>query len=241
MPEAVTTWRESLWIGASSSSLSEVPWVVSSPEIAGSPPVLDATSTDSDAVVHVAGLPDYSGDLVWELNSQSWSNATGNLRALLALDGQEVAVERRMPLAGAVVSLSGVLSVAMQGSEANGLTRLAIRVTPSASFSVGVLSLSGYALAYRSSSYADGSLVSLDPLTEQTTLYEEGAIGSVLPLRGLDYLSERYGSTVSAPEGYAFAGWCDDPYGEGVRYSVGQSIDTTGGSICLYPMLEASE
>lgn len=134
MPEAVTTQGETLWIGTNRSAMRRVPYLVSSPEIAGPVSPIDATNLASDARVYIPGLKDYSGDLVWEANSQRY--LPGELRDLLAMDGCHVWAERRMPLVGTRVSLEGTASVTMSAASPDSVQRVTVRITPSSSMSV---------------------------------------------------------------------------------------------------------
>ncbi len=240
MPEAITTWRESLWIGPTSASLAEVRWITASPEIGYPAHNIDATSMDSDAMTYVPGLKDYSADLVWELNAQHWQNMPGNLRYLLSLDGQEVVVERRMPLAGVKLAFNAVVKVSMSGASPNTIQKLTLTVTQTSATTVSEYTVSsGFAVMFYSSSYVDGVLVHLSPCTAQTRLMAGGSIGETMTARDLAYVSARYGQTVSAPSGYTFKGWCDDLYGDGHVYHVGEAVRTVDHGITLYPSLEA--
>ena len=240
MPEAITTWRESLWVGETVGSLSEVQWVTSAPEIGDAPQAVDATNLGSDAMTYVRGLPDYSGDLVWELNAQQYSRGEdGNLGRLQALDGREVYAERRMPMAQAKVRVRGVLSLAMAGSEVNGIIKLTLRITPTEPYRViEYTSYSGYAVSYFSGIYVNGAFVSLDgaPST-MTRVYQGGSIGSSLPVRTLAYVSGQSSYTLSVPDGYEMRGWCTDRYGEGVFLMPGDRAVSVDSTVRLFPNL----
>ena len=232
MPEAVTTWRESLWIGPTSASLSEVRWVTASPEVGKPNSTVDATSFDSDAMTYIRGLPDYSGDLAWELNAQHWQNAQGNLRYLLSLDGQEVFVERRMPLVGVRVAFKAVVHVSAMGAEVNALQKLTLRATPTTVAEIAAWTrASGYGVVYYSSCYIDGALVNCGTYTAMTDAYHGGSIGQSFTVRAVASVSG------APPEGYAFAGWCEDSYGDGRVYQIGDTIRTVDQSARLYPYL----
>jgi len=232
MPEAVTTWRESLWIGPTAGSLAEVRWITASPEVGYPAHVIDATSMDSDAMTYVPGLKDYSADLTWELNAQHWSNAPGNLRYLLSLDGQEVNVERRMPLVGVKVAFTAIVRVAASGSSPNALHKLTLTATQTSASTVSEWTRAlGYALRYYSSCYIDGELVNCGEYTEMTEVYHGGSIGNA-------YVTNvRAGVSDSLPEGYEFVGWCDDAYGDGHVYRVGEYVRTVDQGVKLYPYL----
>lgn len=240
MPEAVTTWRESLWVGETVGSLSEVQWVTSAPEIGDAPQAVDATNLGSDAMTYVRGLPDYSGDLVWELNAQQYSRGEdGNLGRLQALDGREVYAERRMPMAQAKVRVRGVLSLAMAGSEVNGIIKLTLRITPTEPYRViEYTSYSGYAISYYSGIYVDGAFVSLEgaPST-MTRVYQGGSIGSSMPVRTLAYVSGQSSYALSVPDGYEMRGWCTDRYGEGAFLMPGDRAVSVDSTVRLYPNL----
>lgn len=231
MPEAVTTWRESLWIGPTSSSLDEVRWVTASPEVGKPNSTVDATSFDSDAMTYIVGLPDYSDDLVWELNAQHWTNVPGNLRYLLSLDGQEVFVERRMPLVGVRVAFKAIVHVSTMGAEVNALQKLTLRATPTTPATVSQWTrASGYAMKYYSSCYIAGVLVNCGTYTQMTSVYQGGSIGGTYTVRSF--------ADVTAPEGYVFSGWCEDAYGDGRVYQVGDRAKTLDQPIRLYPYLK---
>lgn len=134
MPEAVTTQHETLWIGVNRSAMVRVPYVVSSPEIAGPVQPIDATNLASDMRVYIPGIKDYSGDLVWEANSQRYR--PGELRDLLAMDGCHVWAERRMPMVGARVCIEGEASVSLSAADPDGIQRVTIRIAPSAPMAV---------------------------------------------------------------------------------------------------------
>lgn len=134
MPEAVTTQHETLWIGVNRSAMVRVPYVVSSPEIAGPVQPIDATNLASDMRVYIPGIKDYSGDLVWEANAQRYR--PGELRDLLAMDGCRVWAERRMPMVGARVCIEGEASVSLSAADPDGVQRVTIRIAPSAPMAV---------------------------------------------------------------------------------------------------------
>jgi hypothetical protein len=134
MPEAVTTQHETLWIGVNRSAMVRVPYVVSSPEIADPVQPIDATNLASDMRVYIPGIKDYSGDLVWEANSQRYR--PGELRDLLAMDGCHVWAERRMPMVGARVCIEGEASVSLSAADPDGVQRVTIRIAPSAPMAV---------------------------------------------------------------------------------------------------------
>lgn len=134
MPEAVTTQHETLWIGVNRSAMVRVPYVVSSPEIAGPVQPIDATNLASDMRVYIPGIKDYSGDLVWEANSQRYR--PGELRDLLAMDGCHVWAERRMPMVGVRVCIEGEASVSLSAADPDGVQRVTIRIAPSAPMAV---------------------------------------------------------------------------------------------------------
>ena len=134
MPEAVTTQHETLWIGVNRSAMVRVPYVVSSPEIAGPVQPIDATNLASDMRVYIPGIKDYSGDLTWEANSQYYR--PGELRDLLAMDGCHVWAERRMPMVGVRVCIEGEASVSLSAADPDGVQRVTIRIAPSAPMAV---------------------------------------------------------------------------------------------------------
>lgn len=134
MPEAVTTQGETFWIGVNRSAMMRVPYVVSSPEIADPVQPIDATNLASDARVYIPGIKDYSGDLVWEANSQRY--LPGELRDLLAMDGCHVWAERRMPMVGMRVSVEGEASVSLSAADPDGVQRVTVRIAPTAPMSV---------------------------------------------------------------------------------------------------------
>ena len=134
MPEAVTTQHETLWIGVNRSAMVRVPYVVSSPEIADPVQPIDATNLASDMKVYIPGIRDYSGDLVWEANSQYYR--PGELRDLLAMDGCHVYAERRMPMVGMRVAVEGEASVSMSAADPDGVQRVTVRIAPTAPMSV---------------------------------------------------------------------------------------------------------
>lgn len=134
MPLAVTTQGETLWLGLTRSAMVRVPHVVSSPEIAPEPQRIDATNLASDRMVYVQGIKDYAGELTWEANAQHYTS--GGLRELMAMDGQEVYVERRMPLVGVRVSFEGVATIAMTSASPDAVQHVTIRVAPSSAMSV---------------------------------------------------------------------------------------------------------
>ena len=243
MPEAITTWRESLWVKEGAGDYVEVKWVTSAPEIGDSPQTVDATNLGSDAITYVRGLPDYSGDLVWELNAQRYSRGlNGNLGLLQSLDGKEVTIERRMPMAGARVRVKGVLSLAMAGSEVNGLIKLSMRLTPTEAFQVlAWTGGSGRAVQYYSGIYVDDVLVTLDgaPSSDAINMvYGGGSIGTTLPVRTLSYVSAQYsGGTLSVPSGYEMKGWCTDRYGDGPVLMPGDRAVSVDRTVYLYPNL----
>lgn len=134
MPEAVTTHHETLWIGVNRSAMVRVPYVVSSPEIAGPVQPIDATNLASDMRVYIPGIKDYSGDLTWEANSQYYR--PGELRDLLAMDGCHVWAERRMPMVGVRVCIEGEASVSLSAADPDGVQRVTIRIAPSSPLAV---------------------------------------------------------------------------------------------------------
>ena len=134
MPEAVTTQHETLWIGVNRSAMVRVPYVVSSPEIADPVQPIDATTLASDMKVYIPGIKDYSGDLVWEANSQYYR--PGELRDLLAMDGCHVYAERRMPMVGMRVAVEGEASVSMSAADPDGVQRVTVRIAPTAPMAV---------------------------------------------------------------------------------------------------------
>lgn len=134
MPEAVTTQHETLWIGVNRSAMVRVPYVVSSPEIADPVQPIDATNLASDMKVYIPGIRDYSGDLVWEANSQRYR--PGELRDLLAMDGCHVYAERRMPMVGMRVAVEGEASVSMSAADPDGVQRVTVRIAPTAPMAV---------------------------------------------------------------------------------------------------------
>lgn len=134
MPEAVTTQHETLWIGVNRSAMVRVPYVVSSPEIADPVQPIDATNLASDMKVYIPGIKDYSGDLVWEANSQYYR--PGELRDLLAMDGCHVWAERRMPMVGMRVAVEGEASVSMSAADPDGIQRVTVRIAPTAPMAV---------------------------------------------------------------------------------------------------------
>ncbi len=247
MSIAITTRRESLWIGTSPSTLYRMDGVVSSPEIGAKPPTLDATNLASDAMAYVRGLPDYSGDLVWELNSQSYANngvsgltVSGNLRKAIELDGQTVYVERRMPLAGVKIGFYGVLAVAMSGAEPNAIQRITIRVTPTSAFTVGeIVPETGTATVYRNYAVIGGSNVYLSPYAVVAIITSQGAVGDTVTAYALSEMTTSQGRGITVPTGYRFMGWCTDPYGEGQVYAPGASIQTIESQVALWPRLVA--
>lgn len=235
MPEAVTTWRESLWIGPTSSSLAEVRWITASPEVGYPTHNVDATSFDSDAMTYIPGLKDYSADLTWELNAQHWSNAAGNLRYLLTLDGQEVVVERRMPLVGVKVTFNAVVHVTASGASVNAIQKLTLTATQTSASVVSAWSRAGgYGVVYYSSCYVDGVLVNCGDYTGMTDAYHGGSIGQSFTVRAVSSVSG------APPTGYAFAGWCEDAYGDGRVYQIGETIRTVDQGARLYPYLRRS-
>ncbi len=134
MPEAVTTQHEALWIGPTRFAMRKVPYLVSSPEIAGPVQQIDATNLASDRMIYIPGIRDYSGELVWEANAQYYR--AGELRDLLDMDGEAVHVERRMPLAGVRISLEGTAAISLSAASPDSIQRITVRITPSSSMAV---------------------------------------------------------------------------------------------------------
>ncbi len=245
MTQAITTRRESLWIGASSSALFKIDNVVSSPEIADEPQRVDATNLASDRMQYVPGLKDYSGDLVWECNSQSYANngvsgltLSGNLRKALELDGTEVFVERRLPLAGAKVAFTGYLHAKVSGAEPNSIQRLTISITPTSAATVSQMTAdSGSAAVYRNYCVLSGSNVYLSPYNVVSVITSDGSVGDTVTAKALSEMTTGTGREITVPTGYRFLGWCTDPYGEGQIYAPGASIETLYSTVALWPRL----
>jgi len=195
MPEAVTSQHETLWIGATRSSMRRVPHLVSSPEIAPPAQMIDATNLASDRMVYIRGLKDYSGELVWEANSQYYR--AGELRDLLALDGCDVYVERRMPMVGVRVSLRGRASVSMSAASPDSIQRVTVRIVPSSAMEVEEWSEStseGYMVRIRTDSATHMDVVRVD------TSYG----GRALSLANANWLRQQ--GAASIPSEFAFSG-----------------------------------
>lgn len=112
-----------------------IPKIVQSPELGSTPSKLDATNLASDMMTYIPGLPDHSGELVWTLNADPFSEAGGNTAVLNALDpNTEYTIVVTKTLLGVSITFTGYVSWAFSAASVNAVQQITLTITPTSGY-----------------------------------------------------------------------------------------------------------
>ena len=130
MAVAYLTQGETLTIAGTN-----IPKIVSSPELGSSPSRLDATNLASEMMTYIPGLPDHSGELTWTLNADEFGTSGGNTAVLNALSPDtEYAIEVVKTRLGVKISFTGYVSWAFSAASVNAVQQITLTTTPTSGY-----------------------------------------------------------------------------------------------------------
>lgn len=130
MAVAYLTQGETLTIAGTN-----IPKIVSSPELGSSPSKLDATNLASEMMTYIPGLPDHSGELTWTLNADEFGTSGGNTAVLNALSPDtEYAIEVVKTRLGVKISFTGYVSWAFSAASVNAVQQITLTITPTSGY-----------------------------------------------------------------------------------------------------------
>ena len=130
MAVAYLTQGETLTIAGTN-----IPKIVSSPELGSSPSRLDATNLASEMMTYIPGLPDHSGELTWTLNADEFGTSGGTTAVLNALSPDtEYAIEVVKTRLGVKISFTGYVSWAFSAASVNAVQQITLTITPTSGY-----------------------------------------------------------------------------------------------------------
>ena len=130
MAVAYLTQGETLTIAGTN-----IPKIVSSPELGSSPSRLDATNLASEMMTYIPGLPDHRGELTWTLNADEFGTSGGNTAVLNALSPDtEYAIEVVKTRLGVKISFTGYVSWAFSAASVNAVQQITLTITPTSGY-----------------------------------------------------------------------------------------------------------